>query len=77
MLEDFSDQVQQRLLKLQRLRERGIAPYPAHTRRSHTAAEAIAAFEHAEAASSATSSADVTSDLTREWRTVSLACPGP
>jgi lysyl-tRNA synthetase class 2 len=50
MLEDLSDQVQQRMLKLQRLRERGIRPYPARTRRSHTAAEAIAAFEEAEAA---------------------------
>lgn len=50
MLEDLSDQVQQRMLKLQRLRERGIRPYPARARRSHTAAEAIAAFEEAEAA---------------------------
>jgi lysyl-tRNA synthetase class 2 len=48
MLED-SDQVQQRMLKLERLRERGIDPYPARARRSHTAAEAIAAFEEAEA----------------------------
>lgn len=50
MLEDLSDQVQQRMLKLQRLRERGIRPYPARARRSHTAAEAVAAFEEAEAA---------------------------
>jgi len=48
MLED-SDQVQQRMLKLERLRERGIDPYPARAHRSHTAAEAIAAFEEAEA----------------------------
>jgi lysyl-tRNA synthetase class 2 len=48
MLED-SDQVQQRMLKLERLRERGVDPYPARARRSHTAAEAIAAFEEAEA----------------------------
>jgi lysyl-tRNA synthetase class 2 len=63
MLEDFSDQVQQRLLKLQRLRERGIAPYPARTRRSHTAAEAIAAFEQAEAASSASPTVQVAGRL--------------
>jgi lysyl-tRNA synthetase class 2 len=51
MLED-SDQVQQRMLKLQRLRERGTEPYPARARRSHTAAEATAAFEEAEASGS-------------------------
>jgi lysyl-tRNA synthetase class 2 len=50
MLEDLSDQVQQRLLKLQRLRERGIDPYPARAVRNQTAVEAIAAFEKAEAA---------------------------
>src|SRR5512136_2918937 len=50
MLEDLSDQVQQRLLKLQRLRERGVVPYPARAERKQTAAEAIAAFEKAEAA---------------------------
>jgi lysyl-tRNA synthetase class 2 len=49
MLED-SDQVQQRILKLQRLRERGTIPYPPRVSRSHTATEAIAAFEEAEAA---------------------------
>jgi lysyl-tRNA synthetase class 2 len=49
MLEDLSDQVQQRMLKLQRLRERGVVPYPARARRSHTAAAAVAAFEQAEA----------------------------
>jgi len=47
MLED-SDQVQQRMLKLERIRERGIEPYPARASRSHTAAEASAAFEKAE-----------------------------
>lgn len=48
MLED-SDQVQQRVLKLERIRERGVEPYPARARRSHTASEASAAFEEAEA----------------------------
>jgi lysyl-tRNA synthetase class 2 len=50
MLEDLSDQVQQRLHKLERLRERGVEVYPARAQRSHTAAEALAAFEQAEAA---------------------------
>jgi len=49
MLEDYSDQVQQRMRKLERIRERGVDPYPARSSRSHTAAEAIAAFEEAEA----------------------------
>jgi lysyl-tRNA synthetase class 2 len=50
MLEDFSDQVHQRMAKLQRLRQRGVEAYPARAPRSHTAAEAIAAFEQAETA---------------------------
>jgi lysyl-tRNA synthetase class 2 len=50
MLEDLGDQVQQRMLKLQRMRERGTEPYPALARRSHTAAQAVVAFEEAEAA---------------------------
>ncbi len=40
---------EQRLEKLERIRARGIDPYPARCRRSHTAAEAIRAFEEAEA----------------------------
>jgi lysyl-tRNA synthetase, class II len=36
--------------KLSRLRARGIDPYPARTERTHTAAEAVAAFEAVEAA---------------------------
>jgi lysyl-tRNA synthetase class 2 len=63
MLEDLSDQVQQRMLKLQRLRERGIRPYPARARRSHTAAEAIAAFEEAEAAGGDSPAVQVTGRL--------------
>jgi lysyl-tRNA synthetase class 2 len=63
MLEDLSDQVQQRMLKLQRLRERGIRPYPARTRRSHTAAEAIAAFEEAEATGGNSPTVQVTGRL--------------
>jgi lysyl-tRNA synthetase class 2 len=39
---------QQRLDKLDRLREAGIDPYPLRSQRSHTTAEAIAAFEAAE-----------------------------
>jgi len=43
---------QQRLEKLERIRTRGIDPYPARSRRSHSAAEAIRAFEAMEAAGS-------------------------
>jgi len=63
MLEDLSDQVQQRMLKLERLRERGIPPYPARARRSHTAADAIAAYEEAEATSSDSPTVQVTGRL--------------
>ncbi len=44
MSETLSDQEQQRLVKLERLRERGIDPYPARSRRTHTTAEALAAY---------------------------------
>lgn len=43
----------QRLAKLERLRARGIDPYPATFARSHTAAAAVAAFESAETAGDA------------------------
>jgi lysyl-tRNA synthetase class 2 len=49
MLDNLGDQVQQRILKLQRLRERGVVPYPARAQRSHSTAQAIAAFEEAQA----------------------------
>jgi len=49
MLDNLSDQVQQRLAKLQQLRGRGVVPYPARAQRSHTAAESVAAFERSEA----------------------------
>lgn len=62
MFED-SDQVQQRLLKLERIRERGIEPFPARARRDHTAAEALAAFENAEADGSAAPTVQVTGRL--------------
>jgi lysyl-tRNA synthetase class 2 len=39
-----------RLAKLQRLRERGIDPYPAHLERTHSAAEAVAEFAKSEEA---------------------------
>ncbi len=41
--------IQLRTEKLARLRARGVDPYPARTSRTHTAAEAIAAFERWEA----------------------------
>ncbi len=47
---EFTDQERQRLTKLERIRERGINPYPHRVERTHTAMEAIAAFEAAEAA---------------------------
>ena len=42
-----SDQRALRIAKLERLRERGIDPYPARVSRTHSAAEAITAFEDA------------------------------
>ena len=47
---EFTDQERQRLAKLERIRQRGINPYPHRVERTHTAAEAVAAFEVAEAA---------------------------
>lgn len=44
---ETSDQRTLRIAKLDRLRERGVDPYPARASRSHTAAEAIAAYEAA------------------------------
>src|SRR5437660_6590774 len=46
---DLGDQGQQRLAKLQALREAGIDPYPARSHRTHTATGAVAAFEEWEA----------------------------
>jgi lysyl-tRNA synthetase class 2 len=43
--EHLTDQEQQRRLKLARLRQAGIDPYPARSNRTHTAAEAVAALE--------------------------------
>ena len=45
--EELSDQEEQRRLKLDRLLEAGIDPYPARTERTHTTAEAVAALEAA------------------------------
>ena len=42
---DFGDQEQSRLAKLNQLREQGIDPYPPRAERTHTAKEAIAAYE--------------------------------
>ena len=47
------DLIQSRRDKLQRLRQRGIDPYPARYHRSHTAQEAITAFLEAESSSNA------------------------
>ncbi|NLC14184.1 MAG: lysine--tRNA ligase [Chloroflexi bacterium] len=47
--DDFSELEEQRLNKLEKLREQGIEPYPTRSHKSHSNAEAIAAFEKAEA----------------------------
>lgn len=43
--EQWSDQEQQRRIKLQRILEAGIDPYPARANRTHTACEAVRALE--------------------------------
>jgi lysyl-tRNA synthetase, class II len=48
MPENPSDQEEQRLLKLQRVRESGVDPYPARLLRTHTAAEANTVLQEAE-----------------------------
>ena len=45
--EQLTDQEQQRRLKLARLRQTGIDPYPARAHRTHTSEQAIAALQHA------------------------------
>jgi lysyl-tRNA synthetase class 2 len=50
MAEEYSNLEQIRLEKLERLRAQGIEPYPSRAERTHTSAEAIRAFEAAEAA---------------------------
>ena len=47
--DDFSELEEQRLNKLEKLREQGIEPYPTRSHKSHSNADAIAAFEKAEA----------------------------
>jgi lysyl-tRNA synthetase, class II len=45
----WSDQEEQRLKKLEWIREQGIDPFPPRSERTHTAQQAIATFEQAEA----------------------------
>ena len=45
---ELSDLERQRHLKLQRIREKGIDPYPPCVERTHTTAQALAAFEKAQ-----------------------------
>ncbi len=45
--ENLTDQEQQRRIKLARLREEGVEPYPARAQRTHTAVEARSALEEA------------------------------
>jgi lysyl-tRNA synthetase class 2 len=44
---ELGDLERQRHLKLQRIRERGVEPYPPRAERTHTTAQALAAFEEA------------------------------
>ena len=53
MTERYEAIYQQRLAKLQRLRDRGIDPYPPRYNRSHSAAEAVDAFQAWESGGSA------------------------
>ena len=46
---EFNELEQERLKKLQRIRDRGIDPYPARVERTHTTQQAIAAFNANEA----------------------------
>jgi lysyl-tRNA synthetase, class II len=50
MTSEYSSLERVRLEKLERLRQQGIEPYPAHSERTHTSQQAIQAFEQAEAA---------------------------
>jgi lysyl-tRNA synthetase class 2 len=50
MPDELSELQRQRLAKLERMRELGIDPYPARVDRSQSAAEAVQAYEQAEAA---------------------------
>ena len=50
---------QQRLEKLERIRDRGINPYPHSYHRSHTAQEAVALFEHQEESPQAVPSSEL------------------
>jgi lysyl-tRNA synthetase, class II len=50
---NYTSLEQNRLEKVNRLRERGIEPYPTRAERTHTSQEAITAFEKAEAAGGA------------------------
>lgn len=47
-MEKLSDLERQRHIKLERIRKRGIVPYPPRVQRSHTAAEAMREFEAGE-----------------------------
>ena len=59
---DMGDQERQRLAKLHELRAAGIDPYPPRSHRTHTAAEAIAAFEQWEASQTADEAPQTTDD---------------
>ncbi len=52
LTDDFSDLELQRLNKLQQMREKGVEPYPTRSYKNSSNAEAVQAFEKAEAAGS-------------------------
>jgi lysyl-tRNA synthetase class 2 len=45
MIDRHSNEVQQRLAKLARFKERGVLPYPPRVKRSHSVAEALATYQ--------------------------------
>ncbi len=72
MIEEPTSLEMNRLEKLQRLRSRGVEPYPTRTVRSHTSKEIIRLFEDAEAAAAANAQpvASIKADLVGRLRSM-------
>jgi lysyl-tRNA synthetase class 2 len=69
---ELSDLQQIRLDKVTEMRERGIEPYPLRTRRSHTNAEALAAYDTAEASGDLPEDGTLATPMTLVGRIVSF-----
>ena len=69
----LTDQEQSRLQNLQALKEAGIEPYPARYKRTHTIAEARAAYETAQGADDDDASSDPSSTPEAEEQIVTIA----